>query len=145
MADLTLDQIIKSNRRAGIKMLIDELPLKLEERIKTLYKEPISDFGKTIAINSSGGGGEYLYFKKVIQSCLIDILSKINNFKKIKNYYKKYKKYISDQLLETKKEISELKKTNEDILKKLDDQIKLNAKLCDRIFEMKEEKFREGR
>jgi hypothetical protein len=138
MADLTLDQIIKSNRRAGIKMLIDELPLKLEERIKTLYKEPISDFGKTIAINSSGGGGEYLYFKKVIQSCLIDILSKIN-------YYNKYKKYISDQLLETKKEISELKKTNEDILKKLDDQIKLNAKLCDRIFEMKEEKFKEGR
>jgi len=40
--------------------------------------------------------------------------------------------------------IEKISRSNEDILKKLDDQIRLNAKLCDRIFEMKEEKFREG-
>ena len=41
--------------------------------------------------------------------------------------------------------IEKISRTNESILKKLEDQIKLNAQLCDRIFEMKEEKFREGR
>jgi len=41
------------------------------------------------------------------------------------------------------KEISELKQTNQDILKKLEEQIQLNSKLCERIFEMKEEKFKD--
>jgi hypothetical protein len=41
--------------------------------------------------------------------------------------------------------IEKISRTNESILNKLDEQIKLNAQLCDRIFEMKEEKFREGR
>jgi uncharacterized protein (UPF0335 family) len=40
-------------------------------------------------------------------------------------------------------EISSLQQTNQDILKKLDEQIQLNSKLCERIFEMKEEKFKD--
>jgi hypothetical protein len=39
--------------------------------------------------------------------------------------------------------ISSLEQTNQDILKKLEEQIQLNSKLCERIFEMKEEKFKE--
>jgi len=38
--------------------------------------------------------------------------------------------------------ITNLEKTNKDILKKLEEQIQLNNKLCERIFEMKEEKFK---
>ena len=41
------------------------------------------------------------------------------------------------QILEQK--ISSLEQTNQDILKKLEEQIQLNSKLCERIFEMKEE------
>jgi hypothetical protein len=40
-------------------------------------------------------------------------------------------------------EISTLKETNQDILKKLEEQIELNSKLCQRIFEMKEEKLKD--
>lgn len=40
-------------------------------------------------------------------------------------------------------DISSLKETNQDILKKLEEQIQLNSKLCERIFEMKEEKFKD--
>jgi len=39
--------------------------------------------------------------------------------------------------------ITNLEKTNQDILKKLEEQIQLNSKLCQRIFEMKEEKFKD--
>jgi hypothetical protein len=38
--------------------------------------------------------------------------------------------------------ITNLEQTNKDILKKLEEQIQLNSKLCERIFEMKEEKFK---
>lgn len=58
---------------------------------------------------------------------------------------------IDNQLIDVRKEISELKleisslkQTNQDILKKLEEQIQLNSKLCHRIFEMKEEKFKEN-
>jgi len=93
--------------------------------------------------------------KNKLQNEIKDIQLKISNnvstheYKQFKDAQKDYdtrfKEYVNSQLLETKKEISELKKINENILMKLDDQIKLNAQLCDRIFEMKEEKFREGR
>jgi len=46
------------------------------------------------------------------------------------------------EINELKSEISSLKETNQDILKKLEEQIQLNSKLCERIFEMKEEKFK---
>jgi hypothetical protein len=41
--------------------------------------------------------------------------------------------------------IERITKTKDDILKKLEDQIKFNEQLCDIIFEKKEEKFREKR
>jgi len=60
--------------------------------------------------------------------------------------------YIHKNILKIpnlEQQISELKQTNEEILNKLQEQIKLNEefsklnnKLCERIFEMKEEKFK---
>jgi len=143
----------------------EKLPT-LEHKINFLYKASNSSGvnSLTSALHSNVEN-----FKKEVQSCLLEILSEINKLQKEikdiqlkisnnvstheykqfkdaqKDYDTRFKEYVNGQLLETKKEISELKKTNEDVLKKLDDQIKLNAQLCDRIFEMKEEKFREGR
>jgi hypothetical protein len=54
--------------------------------------------------------------------------------------------YLNNIILEIPKleqKISSLEQTNQDILKKLEEQIQLNSKLCERIFEMKEEKFKE--
>jgi len=48
---------------------------------------------------------------------------------------------IEKQKIEQK--ISSLEQTNQDILKKLEEQIELNSKLCQRIFEMKEEKLKD--
>lgn len=143
----------------------EKLP-SLEYKINFLVKPSNSSCGN-VPINANYINVEN--FKKEVQSCLIDILAEINKLKneikdiqlKISNnvsiheykqfkdaqkdYDTRFKEYVNSQLLETKKEISELKKTNKDILEKLEDQIKLNSQLCDRIFEMKEEKFREGR
>jgi len=41
------------------------------------------------------------------------------------------------------KKFIKLEQTNQDILKKLEEQIQLNSRLCERIFEMKEEKFKD--
>jgi len=54
--------------------------------------------------------------------------------------------YLNNNILKIPKleqKISLLEQTNQDILKKLDEQIQLNSKLCERIFEMKEEKFKD--
>ena len=51
---------------------------------------------------------------------------------------------IRDGFIKLELKISSLKQTNQDILKKLEEQIQLNSKLCERIFEMKEEKFKEN-
>ena len=48
------------------------------------------------------------------------------------------------EITELKSEIFSLKQTNQDILKKLEEQIQLNSKLCERIFEMKEQQFKEN-
>jgi hypothetical protein len=136
----------------------------LEQKIISLYKEIPKDprIGSNPVIIVDN-------IRKDTQSCLIDIFAEINKLQneikdiqlKISNnvstheykqfkdaqkdYDTRFKEYVNSQVLITRQERSELKKTNEDILKKLDDQIRLNSQLCDRIFEMKEEKFREGR
>jgi hypothetical protein len=50
---------------------------------------------------------------------------------------------LCDKSPNLEKEVSSLKQTNQDILKKLEEQIELNSKLCKRIFEMKEDKFKD--
>jgi len=54
--------------------------------------------------------------------------------------------YLNNNILKIPKleqKISSLEQTNQDILKKLEEQIELNSKLCQRIFEMKEQQFKD--
>ncbi len=54
--------------------------------------------------------------------------------------------YLNNNILKIPKleqKISLLEQTNQDILKKLEEQIELNSKLCQRIFEMKEQQFKD--
>jgi hypothetical protein len=71
------------------------------------------------------------------------------------NYKKQLKKIEEDKqqkidihicknnIADMSRRIFDLELENSSILKKLEEQIQLNSKLCERIFEMKEEKFRE--
>jgi hypothetical protein len=68
-------------------------------------------------------------FREYTQSCLVSTHTQhIDARKEIANF---------------KSEVSTLKETNEYLIKNLKEQIQLNSKLCERIFEMKEEKFKE--
>jgi hypothetical protein len=96
-------------------------------------------------------------YKKEVSIChtsidnqLIDVIKQIDELKKFIEYTQSclvstHTQHIDSrkEITELKLEISSLKQTNQDILKKLEEQIQLNSKLCERIFEMKEEKFKE--
>ena len=57
-----------------------------------------------------------------------------------------YEYYIHKNILKIPKleqKIINLEETNEYLMKNLKEQIEINSKLCERIFEMKEEKFKD--
>ena len=94
-----------------------------------------------------------LFHSQNTQTDIVKYLSllKINVFYQNKEIYYSFSVtnhdyYFHKNILkipQLEQKISLLEQTNQDILKKLEEQIQLNSKLCERIFEMKEEKFRE--
>ena len=97
-------------------------------------------------------------YKKEVSVChtsidnqLVDVRKQIDELNKFREYTQSclvstHTQHIDSrkEITELKSEISSLKQTNQDILKKLEEQIQLNSKLCERIFEMKEQQFKEN-
>jgi len=68
-------------------------------------------------------------FREYTQSCLVSTHTQHIDARK--------------EIINLKSEVSSLKETNEYLMKNLKEQIEINNKLCQRIFEMKEEKFKD--
>jgi len=129
------------------QMGIDELKKDLNA-----YKEAVSTCHVSVhnqLIDARKQIEELNKFREYTQSCLVSTHTQhIDARKEILDLKLEISKNIQHidarkEINELKSEVSSLKKTNKDILKKLEEQIQLNSKLCERIFEMKEEKFKE--
>ena len=86
-----------------------------------------------------------------IHNQLIDVKKQIDELNKFREYTQSclvsnHTQHISarKEIADLKSEVSTLKETNEYLMKNLKEQIEINNKLCERIFEMKEEKFKEN-
>jgi hypothetical protein len=84
-----------------------------------------------------------------IHNQLIDIRKQIDELNKFREYTQScivsnHTQHIDSrkEIANLKSEVSSLKDTNEYLMKNLKEQIEINNKLCERIFEMKEEKFK---
>jgi paraquat-inducible protein B len=84
-----------------------------------------------------------------IHNQLIDIRKQIDELNKFREYTQScivsnHTQHIDSrkEIANLKSEVSSLKETNEYLMKNLKEQIQLNSKLCERIFEMKEDKFK---
>ena len=84
-----------------------------------------------------------------IQNQLTDVKKQIDELNKFREYTQSclvsnHNQHISarKEIIDLKLEVSTLKETNEYLMKNLKEQIEINSKLCERIFEMKEEKFK---
>ena len=84
-----------------------------------------------------------------IHNQLIDLRKQIDELNKYREYTQSclvstHTQHISarKEIIDLKSKVSSLEQTNEHLMKNLKEQIEINNKLCHRIFEMKEEKFK---